>query len=114
MTMRTFKLKGGTNMTTKRSILPAVLGLILGAGALAAEEPAPVDIQVTKDHIDFLAGSDLVARYQISPQAAKPYIWPLNGPNGVPITRAWPMEKGHPGESTDHPWQKSVWFSHGD
>src|SRR5262249_21319290 len=37
-----------------------------------------------------------------------------SGPGGVPVTRAWPMEKSRPGESTDHIHQKSMWFCHGD
>jgi hypothetical protein len=67
-----------------------------------------------KSHIDFRAGKDLVARYRIGPDVAKPYFWPLNAPGGVPVTRAWPMEKARPGGSTDHPHQKSAWFCHGD
>src|SRR5262249_23154545 len=45
---------------------------------------------------------------------AKPYLWPLNAPGGVTVTRAWPMEPAKPGGSTDHPHQKSAWFCHGD
>jgi hypothetical protein len=80
----------------------------------AAADPAAVTIKVEPGHIDFLAGSDLVGRYHTAESVAKPYVWPLNGPSGVPVTRAWPMEKGQPGESTDHVHQKSVWFCHGD
>jgi hypothetical protein len=71
---------------------------------------------VADEHVDFLAGKDLVGRYHFSPSAssvAKPYFWPLNGPGGLPITRAWPME-GQPTGSDDHPHQKSAWFCHGD
>ena len=38
----------------------------------------------------------------------------MHGPAGVSLTRAWPMEPAKPGESKDHPHQKSVWFCHGD
>ena len=73
-----------------------------------------VNIKPAKDHIDFLIGKDLVARYHVGADVAKPYFWPLNGPGGVPLTRAWPMEKAQPGETTDHVHQKSAWFCHGD
>jgi len=57
---------------------------------------------------------ELATRYYMGPDAAKPYFWPLNGPGGVRLTRAWPMEAAGPGESADHVHQKSAWFGHGD
>jgi hypothetical protein len=96
------------------------LGVLASAAALPAA-PAPEDARGPvaidtegKGHIDFRAGKELVARYNIGPDLAKPYFWPLNAPGGVPVTRAWPMEKAPPGSSTDHPHQKSAWFCHGD
>src|SRR5947209_6323839 len=94
--------------------LAALAVLALAAAPLPAAQPADVDIKVADDHIDFLAGKDLVTRYHTSPDLAKPYFWPVHGPGGVPMTRAWPMEKAPSGGSTDHPHQKSVWFCHGD
>jgi hypothetical protein len=40
------------------------------------------------------------------------YYWPLIGPGGVRMTRAWPMEDV-PGEERDHVHHRSMWFSHG-
>ncbi|HXG09224.1 MAG TPA: PmoA family protein [Gemmataceae bacterium] len=79
-----------------------------------AAEPQNVTITVSDDHIDFLAGKELIGRYNKGPNVAKPYMWPVHGPGGVPLTRAWPMMQGQPGESTDHVHQKSLWFCHGD
>jgi len=98
------------------------LGLLAVALAgllpLVAADSAPVKITVASDHLEFLAGTDLVGRYQFAAAPdtplAKPYLWPLHGPGGVEMTRDWPMKKGTPGESTDHVHQKSVWFCHGD
>jgi hypothetical protein len=42
----------------------------------------------------------------------KPYFFPVVGPTGERFTRAFPMEK-IAGEKTDHPHQKSLWFTHG-
>jgi hypothetical protein len=85
---------------------------------VAADDSAAVVLLVADDHVDFLVGKDLIGRYHFSPETssvAKPYFWPLNGPNRVPITRAWPMEKTQTADgSDDHPHQKSVWFCHGD
>jgi hypothetical protein len=43
---------------------------------------------------------------------AKPFLFPLIGPTGDSYTRAYPMEKVD-GEDTDHPHQRSFWFTHG-
>jgi hypothetical protein len=97
--------------------LHLLLALTLLAGAallLAAPAPENITVKVDGDQIDFFAGKELVGRYHKGPDVAKPYFWPLHGPTGTPITRAWPMVKGQPGESTDHVHQKSFWFCHGD
>jgi hypothetical protein len=73
-----------------------------------------IRIVVADDHIDFQIGKALVSRYHNGADVAKPYFWPVNGPGGVPLTRAWPMEPAPPGGSKDHPHQKSMWFCHGD
>lgn len=102
-------------MRTPLACAVAATVLVPAAPALrAADNPAGVTIQVSADHIDFLAGKDLVARYHKGPDVAKPYFWPLNGPGQTPVTRAWPMEPKQPGGSTDHVHQKSFWFCHGD
>ena len=43
---------------------------------------------------------------------AKPILWPILGPTGKTMTRAYPMEK-RSGETTDHHHQRSMWFTHG-
>jgi hypothetical protein len=80
-------------------------------------EPGQVNLVKAADHVDFKIGDSLVGRYHLAlPESnvAKPYLWPLNGPTGTPITRGWPMVPKQAGESDDHPHQKSVWFCHGD
>jgi hypothetical protein len=96
-------------------IVLLLIAFLMAVAAPAAEQQE-VSVKVDdKAHtIDFLAGKDLVTRYYYGPEVAKPYFWPLNGPGGKPLTRSWPMEKGTPGESTDHKHQKSAWFCHGD
>ncbi|GBC94158.1 hypothetical protein HRbin15_02666 [bacterium HR15] len=62
----------------------------------------------------------ITLRYRGQPIAAyvhrdapKPYLYPLYGPNGKPITRHFPMQLVQ-GESMDHPHQRSLWFTHGE
>lgn len=66
-----------------------------------------------KGKVDFFIGDKLITTYHTEGYA-KPIFYPMNGPGGVPLTRAWPLEKGHPNETTDHIHQKSAWFCHGD
>ena len=45
---------------------------------------------------------------------AKPVLFPIIGPTGAGLTRQWPMvEQAAPGEETDHPHHKGLWFTHG-
>jgi methane monooxygenase PmoA-like len=41
----------------------------------------------------------------------KPILWPIIGPTGAEMTRAYPM-KNVPGERQDHPHHRSLWFTH--
>jgi hypothetical protein len=43
----------------------------------------------------------------------KPYLYPVLGPQGIPMTRDWPM-KDMPNEEHDHPHHRSLWYAHGD
>jgi Family of unknown function (DUF6807) len=43
----------------------------------------------------------------------KPYYFPLIGPSGAAMTRAYPMKKVE-GEKLDHPHHRSFWFTHGN
>ena len=45
--------------------------------------------------------------------APRPFLYPVQGPQEIPITRAFPQEK-RAGESTDHPHHTSLWIAHGD
>jgi hypothetical protein len=101
-------------MKILRSI--ALLGALLGIlpAALAQEGGKAIFVKKLPDALEFYAGGKLVTRYLTAPSFAKPIFWPVFAPGGVPLTRAWPMEKEQPGGSKDHPHQKSAWFCHGD
>ncbi len=43
----------------------------------------------------------------------KPVVWPVLGPDQIPMTRAWPLDDSKPADSHDHPHQRSLWFSYG-
>lgn len=97
-------------MKTRIMVAPVFLLLVSHA---SAAEPAVTVVQ-GNNTLDFVYGKALIARYHYGPGVAKPYFWPMAAPNGAHVTRAWPMEKGAPKETTDHVHQKSAWFCHGD
>jgi hypothetical protein len=45
----------------------------------------------------------------------KPILWPIIGPTGKPMTRAYPMDEtgAKTRDERDHPHHRSLWFSHG-
>src|SRR4051812_12030965 len=54
-----------------------------------------------KPFTEFVTGGD---------DYAKPYLWPIRAASGTPVTRDWPMDKTHPGDSNDHPHHRGLWF----
>lgn len=42
----------------------------------------------------------------------KPILHPVIGPNGVRMTRNWPVDDSDPTEAHDHPHHKGIWFGH--
>ncbi|QDV37033.1 DUF6807 domain-containing protein [Tautonia plasticadhaerens] len=68
-------------------------------------EPEGRDLRVTID-------GELFTVYR-GDDGPKPYFYPVIGPTGSPITRAYPMADVE-GEDRDHPHQRSFWFTHGD
>ena len=68
------------------------------------------------DKIDITIGGKPFTTYDSSTVEQKkmwPNFYPLFGPQGVRMTRGYPMEKFE-GEAEDHPHHQSLWVSHGD
>jgi len=49
----------------------------------------------------------------LTDKGPKPILWPIVGPTGKHMTRAYPMQRIK-GEMMDHPHHRSLWFTHGD
>jgi hypothetical protein len=48
----------------------------------------------------------------LTSSGTKPILWPVIGPTGKPVTRAYPMAQVA-GETKDHVHHRSIWFTHG-
>lgn len=95
-------------VTTLTLLLPFVIGS-LSTGLTASEFKLKKEkgtVTVMRD------GKPLTTYHEKS--GAKPVLWPLLGPGGEKLTRAFPMEEGVAGEAADHPHHRSLWFTHGD
>jgi len=45
---------------------------------------------------------------------AKPVLYPIVGPFGLPMSRQFPLEEAAKGEAKDHPHHASLWYTHGE
>ncbi len=90
-------------------------GLAMGLmGCLAvAAEAAKFEVQQEPDGVTVKLDGKLLTRYVIK-SGAKPILWPIIGPYGDAVTRQYPMGEALPDEKSDHPHQRSFWFTHGD
>ena len=79
--------------------------------ALAPLARAAVDVKELPDRVRIEIGGKLFTELRHG-DAPHVYYWPLIGPDGVKMTRAWPMENA-PGEERDHVHHRSMLFSHG-
>ena len=87
--------------------LPAVLL----ASALAQPRPVPRVQAVPQpyDQVSFQVDGRELARVHFGPGLRRPYVFPLIGPSGRPLTRM-----GHPHDPVGHSHHNSVWISHHD
>jgi hypothetical protein len=96
-------------------LLASLLALCASWAVWAADQEAFVPRAATMgSSIDFRSGTKLLATYRFGDDLAKPILWPLLGPSGEEITRAWPMRPAVAGGTVDHKHQKSAWFTYGD
>ena len=90
--------------------IPLIAVAILLAVSLVKAPAA--DFAITQEGEDVVVTIDgeLFTRY-VTGEANKPYFWPIIGPTGGEMTRAYPM-KDVPGEKQDHPHHRSLYFGH--
>lgn len=64
-----------------------------------------------KKQMDIVYSNKLISSYCYSDSLFKPILNPVNTPDGITVTRGFPL---HPkaGERTDHPHQQGIWFNY--
>lgn len=90
------------------------LGLFVGLTlAMSYQVNAKVTVEPSDRGAIVSVDGELFAEY-LTQHAHQPCIWPLIGPTGKAMTRAYPIGPKVDGESHDHPHHHSFWFTHGN
>jgi len=103
-----------SNFFTLKMLMVPVVGLCVAAAAVQAVK-SPAKSVAVKDlggKIEVKLGGELFTEYYYK-GFAKPILYPIIGPGGVPMTRNYPIKKGVKNEATDHPHHTSLWYTHG-
>ncbi len=74
---------------------------------------AEFEVQKPNDGVTVTVDGKLFTNYLIK-SGAKPVLWPVLGPTGKEMTRAYPLREAGPDERSDHVHHRSFWFTHGD
>ncbi len=93
--------------------LMALSVLVLVAALCRGVSAAEFTLDKGDDGVTVLLDGKLFTRY-VTKSGAKPILWPVIGPTGQAVTRAYPMREGDPTEREDHHHHRSFWFTHGD
>ena len=98
-------MNGRTPTTTAGVLCGLLLALVcgrLGAEVKITEVEGKLRVEIDGKHFtDFVYKGD-----------PRPYLYPVYGPGGQPMTRNYPMKKGVKGEAPDHPHHRSIWHGH--
>jgi hypothetical protein len=84
-----------------------------GAGPIrAADSNQGVTITQLDDRLRIEINGELFTEYYFKNES-RPFLYPVLGPEGLPMTRNWPMKES-PDEERDHKHHRSIWFDHGE
>lgn len=82
---------------------------------IAPDLHAELTVTTTDHSVEVQVDGEPFTTYHWShPTSAKPMFYPVVGPNGVGLTRNFPMREGVAGEKGDHPHHTSLFYTHGD
>jgi hypothetical protein len=87
------------------SLILLWVAVTLWAARLPAAE---ITVERSEDHVLVKIDGELFTEY-LPDVNGTPVLWPIIGPTGKPMTRAYPMSR-EPNESRDHPHHRSMWF----
>jgi hypothetical protein len=98
-------------MKTPVSFSGLLFVFALSAALAAAAAQPEVKLTPGKDRVRVEIGGQLFTEYVFGDGASRPYCYPILAPDGTSLMRDFPM-KNTPGEDTDHPWHRPLYFAH--
>jgi len=93
-------------------LLMLTFSLLFSAPTLLAGEA--VELKHRGSQVDVSIGGKPFTAYYFDTKIPKPFLHPLRSAGGIVVTRGFPMRKDIPGESTDHPHHRALYYAHGD
>ena len=93
-------------------LLPILCALVFSPPARSGS--MPVQMKRDGNRVEVTIGGQAFTTFYFGPEAPKPYLHPLRSAQGIVVTRGFPMRKDIPGESTDHPHHRAMYYAHGD
>ncbi|PYM15784.1 MAG: hypothetical protein DME18_03330 [Verrucomicrobia bacterium] len=98
---------------TRSSIVLLIVSVAGGSiPARAAASKDGVSITQLDDRLRIEINGELFSEYHFK-DVSRPFLYPVIGPDGLPMTRDWPMKNGD-NEEHDHKHHRSLWFEHGE
>ena len=89
-----------------------ILVVVIGMVVPSAIQAQGFSVSCGESEVTIEYDGKLVTKYHFRDKVAmKTYFWPVIGPKGKSMTRAFPMETVA-GEQHDHPHHRGVWFAH--
>jgi len=102
---------------TRMAIVFYVLAISLSGALLQAQSSKDEGVRLIpvddKHRIDVYINGSLFTSYQYPDSIEKTFLYPVIAPNGVVITRGFPLEP-RKGDRVDHPHHIGIWFNHGN
>ncbi|MGV3606678.1 MAG: PmoA family protein [Planctomycetaceae bacterium] len=94
-------------------VIAVAAGALLGLVALPLMASADeVSVAKTDNGVEVKIGDKPFTSYLFR-SGTKPVLWPIIGPTGKPMTRAYPLDDSDKSEKQDHIHHRSLWFTHG-
>jgi len=99
---------------TMRLVAFALAFALALLGAAQGLQAAKFSVETSDEGAVVQIDGKLFTEY-LTQSGPKPVLWPIIGPTGKPMTRAYPIaEEKVEGERHDHVHHRSFWFTHGD
>jgi hypothetical protein len=90
-----------------------IISILLAALCLTSSSQ---NVKLTSDEsmrkVEVYIGDKYFTSYCYPADLEKPFLFPVNAPNGAVVTRGFPLEP-RKGERIDHPHHLGLWFNHG-